>query len=77
MKSILRDIDVPAIVDGHTVRTTKFTVTARELPTKVIATINFGVRQIGELSFTAGTSIANVEATIQNLLTPEPYLRRS
>jgi hypothetical protein len=57
--------------------TATFTVTATELPTKVIATVNYGERLIGELEFAAGTGFENVMATIRNLMTPEPSVRDS
>ena len=77
MNSTVKHMDVPAILNGHTIGTATFTVTATEFPTKVIAAVSYGERLIGELEFAAGTGFGNVMATIQNLLTPEPSLRHS
>lgn len=77
MKSTERQLEVPAILNGITIGTATFTVTATETPSEVIATVTYGERPIGQLGFAAGTGFENVMATIQNLLTPEPYLRHS
>ena len=77
MKSTVRNMYIPAIVNGYTIGTATFTVMAAESPTKDIAIVKYGERFIGEREFAAGTGCENVMATIQNLLTPEPFFHHS
>jgi hypothetical protein len=70
-------MEVPAVVNGRTIGTATFTVTAIETPGGVTATVNFGEKLIGQLGFASGTGFENVMATIRNLLTPLPSLRHS
>lgn len=71
MKSIVRNIDVPAIVNNRTIGTATFIVTATETLNEVIATINYGNKLICEpLRFRAGIGFENVMATIRERLTP-------
>jgi len=75
MMSAVKDMEVPTILNGHTIGTATFTVTATESLNGVLATISFGERQIGELRFNAGTNFEIVMAAVQEKLTPEPSVR--
>jgi hypothetical protein len=70
MESTVKHMDVPAIVNGRTIGTATFTVTATESPSGVIGTVSYGERLIGKLRFAAGTGFENVMATIRERLTP-------
>ena len=75
MKTTVSDMEVRAVANGRTIGFATFTLTAKETPSEVIATVNYGEKFIDQRTFDAGTSFENVVATIQNLLTPEPYFR--
>jgi len=72
MKNTVRNIDVPVTIDGSICAHATFTVTATETPSKVIATITYEGKLIGEPEFDTGTDIENVIAAIRNQLTPKP-----
>lgn len=77
MKSAVRNIDIPAVVNGRTIGTATITVTAIETPTEVIATIKYGEKLISHLGFDAGIGFENVMASIRNRLTPGPSMHYS